>query len=999
MKKLLCTLPLIFFFSLITLAQTKVTGKVTDNKDGAPLSGVTVQAKGANLAVQTGPDGSFSIDLPAGARILVFSFVGYAKMEVTVDASNEVAVALTADDKKLDEVVVVAYGQSDRRKLTGAVAKVDGKEFEMVPMASVDAMLQGKVAGLQSTAVSGQPGGLQQVRIRGIGSINASSAPLYVIDGVPVNSGDFTRNTTTANALAGLNPNDIDNISVLKDASAASLYGSRAANGVILITTKKGKAGKTRISFDAEGGISDVSYINDLSRPLNSDQFFELTKEGLVNAGLTDSQAEGYMNAVMGADQGYDTDWFDEVTRKGVTQQYNLSVSGGQEKTTFYLSGGYFKQEGVVIESDFRRFSANFNIKHAISNRISIGLNLNGSHSDQNTPSQAGNFRNPVIAAYFLTPWQHPYNDDGSFNIDDNEFPQIYNPVALVNYDDQQSNNTKVLGSVFGEFNILKNLRFTTKFGVDYFNIEEKTYYNPFFGDGVTRGGDFYNYYTRVFNWVWTNTLDYHHNFDEDGDFSADLKVGYEAQKSKEYNINAYGSQVPLLTSLTLPPTSSPKDAQGSGSDYSFESIFSNLQFNYKDKYFLSGSLRRDESSRFGSNNRAGTFWSVGASWNIDREGFFPDTKIVSALKLRASYGVNGNAAIGNYAWRPLYGFGADYTQLPGSAPASVGNLDLTWEQNKPFDVGIDLGLLDNRVTIIADYYIRKTDKLLQNVPLSLTSGLTSYLDNIGSMENKGFEITVNATPIVNKSFRWDVGVNFSWNKNKVTALDNGADIINGTNLIRVGEDVKTVYTFLWAGVDAETGSPLWYTDETKKETTSDITQVENAIYGSASPKGFGGFNTQLSYKGISLSAQLNFQYGNQLLNNWGFLNESDGAFFPLNQNRKEFEQRWQRPGDRTNVPQYVAGNSTNSNFTSSRYFYKGDYLRLRDLTLSYQFPANMVKSWRMEGLRVYLRGTNLWTHAFDDNITFDPEQPVNGVNDLQMLLQRTFSFGLNLDF
>jgi TonB-linked SusC/RagA family outer membrane protein len=1005
MRKFLGSLVVLFLMYVPSKAQSVITGKVTDAKDGLPLSGVSVRVKGSTNGTQSDNDGNFRISADGKQKTLVFSHVGYASEEVNPGNKQNITVSLSTEERKLEEVVVVAYGSQDKTKITGAVAKVDGKDLADIPLTSVDQMLQGKVAGLQSVASSGQPGALQEIRIRGIGSINASSEPLFVIDGIPVTTGDVSRLTTTTNALAGLNANDIESVSVLKDAAASTLYGSRAANGVILITTKKGRPGKTRIAVDAEYGWNSLAYINDLSKPLNASQFTTLTTEGLVNAGFTAAQATNYFNNVLQWNTGYNTNWLDKVTRQGINQQYNISASGGDTKTSFYASAGYSKQQSVVIGSDFVRYSGSLNMKHTVSEKISLGLSVNVAHFDQNTPNQSANFRSPVLAAFFLRPTQHPFNKDGSYDYSPSDFEQIYNPLSIVHYDRQLFGNTKLLSSMSGEYKILKNLRFGSKLGLDYLDVEEQQYYNPFFGDAVTRGGDLYNYYTRIFNWVWTNTLDYHQDFDKSGNLTADLKLGYESQKSKEYDISAYGSGVPGVTTLILPPTSSPKTSAGNGTDYSFASVFSNLQLDFKNKYSLSGSLRRDGSSRFGFNQQFGTFWSVGGAWNIDKENFLANVSYISGLKLRASYGVNGNAGIGNITWRQLSGFSTDnnafsthYNQQPGSAPVQVGNPNLTWEQNKPFDVGLELGLFKNRLNIEADYYKRKTDRLIQNVPLSLTSGFVNYPDNIGSMENKGFEFTLNASPVSTKNFRWDISFNIAFNKNKVTALNNGQDIINGTQIIRVGQDLQSVYTFIWAGVDPQTGSGLWYTDETRKTTTSDVTKVKNAIVGSNSPKNFGGFTTTFTYKGFSLSGQFNFQYGNLLFDTWGFLNESDGAFFSLNQNQREL-RRWQKAGDKTDMPQYVAGNQSGSNSASTRYFYKGDYIRLRNLSLSYQFPKNILKRVRTENVQLYIRGTNLWTKAYDKNLTFDPEQPINGVNDLQVLFQKTVSFGLNLNF
>ncbi len=1005
MRKLLYAFIALLLTYSSTKAQTEIKGKVIDGKDGLPMTGVSVRIKGKKTGVQTDTNGTFSIPISGEGITFIISYIGYNSQEFIISNKDYVTISLLKKESKLQEVVVVAYGLQAKTTLTGSVSKVNGNELMDIPMTSVDEMLQGKVAGLQSVAVSGQPGALQEIRIRGIGSINASAQPLFVIDGIPVNAGDFSNNTTTSNTLAGLNPNDIESVTVLKDASAASLYGARAANGVILITTKKGISGKSIIGFNSEYGFGHVAYLNSLAKPLSANQFTQLSTEGLINAGLDTASATQYLNSVFQANNGYNTNWLDLVTRQGISQQYNVSISGGDNKTIFYASAGYFKQQAAVIASDFTRYSGSLNVRHSINEKISFGIDINAAHYDQTTPNQSGNFSNPVLAAFSLRPFQHPFNKDGSYDYSTADFEQIFNPIAIAHYNRNLLGNTKVLGAIDGAYNILRNLKFTSKLGMDYFNLEEETYLNPFFGDAATTQGNLTNIYTRVFNWVWTNMLDYYKEFDKNGYLSADLKVGYEAQKSKEYIITAGGVGLPELTTLPLPPPATPEIATGNGTDYSFDAVFSNLQFNYKNKLFLSASLRQDGSSRFGINNQYGTFWSVGGAWNIDQEEFLANSKIISGLKLRASYGTNGNGEIGNYSGKPLYGFGTNvsgfsthYNQSPGGAPTNVGNPNLTWEQNKPFDIGLELSLFKNRVSLETDYYVRVTNQLFQSVPLSLTSGFTTYPGNIGSMQNKGIEFTVNATPVSTKDFRWDLSFNIAFNKNKVTSLNGNQDIINGTQIIRVGRDVQSVYTYLWDGVDQATGSGRWYTDSTKKATTSDITQVKNAIYGSNSPKGFGGFTNTFTYKNISLSTQLNFQYGNLLFDQWGFLNQSDGALFSLNQNQREL-RRWQKMGDITDIPQYVAGNTSQSNAPSSRYFYKGDYIRLRNLTLSYQFPRNVLNKMKLENIVVYIRGTNLWTKAFDTNLTFDPEQPINGTNDLQVLIQKIFSFGLNLNF
>ena len=982
---------------LSVLAQNRtITGKVTDD-NGRPIVNATVLIKETGAGTSTDVGGNFSIQTDTRSKTLVISYVGMASQEITIGHRTTINTTLKQEGRSMDEVVVVAYGTQVKKKVTGAISRVNGRDLENKPFTSVDQMLQGKVPGLLSTSPTGQPGGIQQIRIRGIGSVTAGAAPLYVIDGVPVNSGDFSRLNNTSNALAGLNPNDIESVSVLKDAASASIYGSRAANGVILITTKQGRAGKSKIRIDSELGFGNTAYVNDLAKPLNRDEYFALTREGLVNAGVSQATLDATLNT-LGYNNTANENWVDLVTRQGTTQNINASISGGDPKTTFYTSVGFFDQKAVIISSDFERYSGTFNIKHRATEKLSIGLNATGSYIHQNSPSQSSNFRNPVADAYWLRPSQNAYNPDGTVNYSTTTFNQLYNPLAIAQYDRILLNNVKVLANMNGDYQFYKDLKFTTKFGVDFINIEEERYDNPFFGDSRTVGGRMYNYDTRVANWVWSNLLNYRHDFLSSKDLSLDLTLGYEAQKSKQYQITTRGEGVPATTSIPLPVPSSPSVANGARTDYSFVSAFSIMQWGYKNRYILSGSIRRDGSSRFGSNNKYGTFWSVGGAWNLDQESFIQKINFINALKLRASYGVNGNAEIGNYTWKGTYIFNANYNQQPGSAPNQVENPDLTWEINKPFNVGIDAVVWDGRVTLNADYYIRNTENLILNDPLSRTSGFNSVSANVGSMENKGWEFQVNIIPVRTKDFTWDFTFNIAMNKNKVTSLRNNADILALPFVRRVGEDFQAIYTRLWAGVDPANGNPLWYTDATKTQTTSTVTTVQRAIIGSASPKGFGSFSTALNYKGFTLDAQFNYQYGNLVYDNWGFISWSDGFNPQLNKIRKQLG-RWQKPGDITDIPKYVYGGANVSNAESSRWYYKGDFIRLRDLTLSYTIPKSATNLLKLDNVRFYVRGTNLWTKAFDKDITFDPEQPITGVNDLQILIQRTISVGLSLGF
>ena len=992
MKRLIlltaCMLTVMFLF-----AQNVITGKVTD-RNGNPVADATVTIKETGEGVSTDGKGHFSLQASAAAKTLVITYIGHAPKEVAIGNTRVFDIKLSQVDKKLDEVVVVAYGTQVKRKLTGSISEVSAKDLENKPFTSFDKMLQGKVPGLQSVSANGQPGSAQTVRIRGVASVTGNNSPLYVVDGVPVNAGDFSRNTSTSNSLAGINPNDIESISVLKDASATAIYGSRAAAGVILITTKQGKAGKTKFHVDLERGVGNVAYQNNISKPLSRDEYYDLTREGLINAGASPAQTESILNSI-GINKPYIEDWLDLVTREAKFTNLNFSASGGNQNTNFYASVGYTQQEAPVIGSDFKRYSGNINLNHKASEKFSFGFNVLASYSRQNSPTAGGYFRNPVLAAYFLLPTQNAYNEDGSVNYDPNVFNQAYNPLAIVEYDHGYYNNIKTISTVNAAYNILKNLKVSSKFGVDYIGIEEEEYQNPFFGDADTRGGDVNLLSTRLANWVWTNMLEYNQNFLKSKNLVMNLKVGYEAQRSKELDVDATGSGVPLTTLLSLPVPSTPTSASGVRTDYAQTALFSILQFNYK-TLSLSGSFRRDGSSRFGPENRYGNFWSTGAAWNIDREKFFGNIKGIDALKLRASYGVSGdNRGVSPYEWRGTYTFGSSYNQLPGSGPNTVGNPLLTWELSKQFDAGIDFSLFKSRLSGTIEWYLKKSENLLFDVPLSRTTGFTSAKDNIGSMDNKGWEIALQGVPVRTKNFSWDINFNISLNRNKITSLPDGNDIRSGNQIRRVGENVSSFYTRLWAGVNPDDGSPLWYMDASKEQKTSNLPSFRDII-GQAMPKGFGSFGTTLSVKGLSLNAQFNYQYGHMVYDNWGFILWSDGAYPTLNKIKKQLS-RWQKPGDITNVPIYIFGNNNNSNAESSRWYYKGDFIRLRDLTLSYQLPASALSHAKISSLSFYIRGTNLWTKAFDKNITFDPEQGFNGTNNLQVLIQKNVAFGVRI--
>lgn len=1004
MRKFLTMLLCAVLITAQAAAQNRtVTGKVTD-ANGKPVANASVIIKGTSTGTSTKEDGTYSISVAPSSKVLVISSIGLAEQEVVIGNKGVINAVLQTTDQNLKEVVVVGYGTQKRPEVTGSIGKIGGADIENKPFTSIDKALQGATAGLQSVAASGTPGAAQNIRIRGIGSINAGANPLWVIDGVPVNTGDLSRLTTTSNALSTLNPNDVESITVLKDASAASIYGSRGANGVILVTTRKGKSGKTKFRFDAEAGQSDIAYYNDKYRPLNSQQFFDLTRQGLIDGGVAANAAaaDALMTSSFGYGNGQDYNWLKGVTQKGAQNQYNLSASGGNEKTTFFMSGGYFKQDGLTTQSDFKRYNGNLSVINNASDRLKLETNLKMGYVKQHAPLSGGSFGNPVLSALFLLPSRNPYKADGSLNITAPDFGAgaLHNTIATNALDKRQLNQLNLGGFVKGTYKIIKGLDISSQFGMDYNSLEEDQYNNPFHGDGSAAGGRAFSRYTRYANWTSTTLLNYTKGFLRD-DLTLRAQVGYEGQRSKGYFLNVQSQGFPPTTSIIVAAAgATPIAASQDASDYSFVSAISNASLNYQNRFIVSGSFRRDGSSRFGVNNRYGNFWSVGGTWNIDKEKFMANVKQIDQLKIRASYGVNGNAAIGNYDSRALYGYGANYNQLPGSAPSSIGNADLTWELNKPFDLGIDISAFKNRVSLTVDYYERKTSNLLLNEPLSFTSGFGSILKNVGAMENKGVEVSLNVVPVKTRDFDWTINLNYSRNKNKITALsNNNADILSGVNILRVGYDIQTFYVRQYAGVDPANGDPLWYLDESKGTTTNVYASaLRTPNFGSASPKYYGSVTNTFNYKGFSVEAQFYYNMGNYVRDTWGSFYVSSGANGTFNKVVRQLDA-WKKPGDVTDVPKYVYGGNKLANSFSTFYLNKGDYIRLRNVQIGYDIPKSAISKLNIASATFYVRGTNLWTWVKDKNLSFDPEQGVGSQTNLEVFIPKTITAGVNIGF
>ncbi|HXB91220.1 MAG TPA: TonB-dependent receptor [Puia sp.] len=988
-----------------------VTGTVTD-AGGAPIAGASITIKGSNRGTSTGTDGTFSLSVTSADKVLIISSVNLAPQEINIQNKTSIgSIGLQPANKSLEEVVVVAYGTQKKTNLTGAVTTVSGAQVADKPFTSVDKALQGNVAGLQSSSTSGAPGSSTDIIIRGIGSINASAQPLWVIDGTIATTGDLTVNTTTANVLSTLNPDDIESISVLKDAISTAPYGSRGANGVILVTTKKGKAGKTHFNITGEAGQNSRAF-NPTNKPLTTLQYQDVLRQSIINPGYASDNA--------GADAlitdpnflgfpanwtTFNTDWFKVVSQNGAQSQVNMSLSGGNDKTQVYASGGYFNQKGTSIASDFQRWNGAIAVTHKASDRFTLSANLNGSNTSQTTPTNGGTFANPVLASFFLMPWFTPKNADGSLrfgaNDDMGEFPVnggIFNPLVQAAYNTNLAQQTALRGNVTGEYRILDNLKFTSRFAAEYLAVQEDAYQNPFYGDGYPKGTAQSNY-NRVFDYTWSNFADWKQKVNNDGDVYFDFKAGVEAYDFKNYSLQTSGSNFPQTLALKyLASASTPLTSFALPSEQTTFSYFGIADFNYKDRYIIAGSIRRDESSVFGADHRWGTFYSIGGSWNINEEDFMKNQGLFNLLKLRASYGQTGNTnGFGLYTSLPTYSGGANYSGNPGLAPSNVGDPNLTWEKNKASNIGLDFGMFKDRLTGTVEYYHRTTDGLLSAVPFSFTSGFSSQNENIGAVVNKGIEVTLSGRPIVTRDFTWQISFNIAHNINRVTQLYQNKPIPNGTFEYTIGHDLQEYYLQQWAGVDPATGAPLWYTDGTHKTTTGDYNAAGLALNKSADPKIYGGLTNTFIYKGFTLDVQFNYNYGNYIFDNWyNYLNSDGQELGGFNQLSDQLHA-WQKAGDKTDVPQLIIGGNNFSNSPSTRWLYNGNYIRLRNLQFMYTFPQDLMKRAHLGSVSIYVRGTNLLSLGVDKRLPFDPEAGINSTTNLEVLIPKTITGGIRI--
>nr|WP_214448810.1 TonB-dependent receptor [Flavihumibacter rivuli] len=1003
-------------FLLLTVmtvqAQTRqITGKVTDQKDGGPLSGATITVKGTTISTITQADGSFSLSVPENATTLVISSVGYKQVETPVN--SVVNVVMQVGDASLSEVVVVGYGTKIKRDLTGVVARVKGSEVANTPVPNFNQALQGRAAGVFVESNSGKVGEGVKVRIRGTGSLSASNDPLYVIDGIPVNN-----SASSGNPLSDINFNDIESFEILKDASSAAIYGARASNGVVLITTKRGKAGKTNLNVNMQYGVNDPTNYRGF---LNAEQYVNLLREAAINSdnieGVDPTDPAQYPGSWLQFAERRLTrysgwsDWRKLETNtnweklafneKSNTTLIDLNLSGGNEKTKFYVSGGYNKQDGILFGNDFERISSRVNLEHDATNRLKIGFNLGLSRTVANRVADDNQFYTPmqIVALAPITP---VYDLNG--NLYDRPVTTYYNPLIELDGSKYISTTYRNLGSAFASYKLMEGLVFRTEFGLDLLTQNDDRFNGFKTIIGGPTNGYAQNDWFRTTNYNTNNYFNYRKMFGEKHDL--DVTVGMSFQKYRTDFTSVFGEDFPVEDLQRLASAGRITGGTNTVTESSFLSYFARANYKFNDKYLLTVSGRYDGSSRFGKNNQYGFFPAVSVGWILSEESFLANSNTISFLKLRASVGNAGNAdGFGNFAALGLYG-ASKYNNQSSLVPIQLPNPELGWEKSRQFDIGLDFGFLNNRISGEIDYYDRLTNDLIYAVPVPGTSGFTTQVTNVGAMSNKGIEFVLNTTNISKKNFTWNTSFNISRNKNQITRLDGDQTIIPGNdgrylNSLIVGQPIGVFYGPKFAGADPNNGDALYYLED-GKSTTNDYNAAADFVVGDPNPDVIAGLNNTINFKGIELNFLFQGVFGNQVLNGAGGFMSASFDWFD-NQTLDQLN-RWQKPGDQTMVPQLRLGYG-NGIGASSRYVQDADYIRLKNITLAYNLPGNVVSKLKMRSARFYVTAVNLATFTSYDG--WDPEVNTdyragnrNQGSDFYAAPQiKSITVGLNLGF
>ena len=911
-------------------------------------------------------------------------------------------VSMKPDTEVLDEVVVTGYGVQRKASFTGAAAVVGKDVLAKKTDANFVKALEGAVPGIQMNNSTSMPGIWGSIYVRGRGSLNSGTQPLYVIDGMPVDSDTDDNSLTystnnTIDPMSSLNPADIESITVLKDAAATAIYGSRAANGVIVVTTKKGAEGKFNINLDIKQGF--VTTANNNMDFANAQQTMKLFTDGYTAAQGGDWQ-ENYnylADDYFGWDRKSSYDWMDAISRKGYYQDYNLNMQGRTGSTGYYVGLGYLNTEGLIIGSDLERFSGRLNLDTKFK-WATLGVNSSYSYTTQNgfSLSTAGSMSSPLTAAVSSqTPMDPFYDSEGNYaNINN------YNPLALMDEKTgelNQSNTQMVNLNPYFQIDFGKGIYAKTTLGVNINELRQYQYwsalYNPQAQDYNGLGQQYNSKSTVV---TWNNIIGWNYKFADKHDIS--LMLGQEMQK-KSYFYEYYAkSDFPFAASGMRDLTTA---GTNQGNEYykqeaRLASYFADVHYSYADKYYLSGSFRRDGSSVFGTDNRWGNFWSVGGKWRISGEEFLSENEIITNATLRASYGTVGNQDISWYAARGFYSSGYNYNQMPGMRPTSIPNPELTWEVSKKFDIGFDLSFLQ-RIHLTFDFYNEETSDALFEIPLSMTTGISKTYQNIGSIRNRGIEFSINTSIIQNNDLNWNFFANLTWNKNEVIKLSTDDPLEYTYQIIEQGHPYSQFYMKEYVGIDHETGKPLWYLNKEGDETTSDYNAAAKRYVGDADPKVLGGFGTNLTWKGVDFNLNFNYRLGGKVYNSGAAFTGFGMAF------RTPLEDvalnSWTPENKNAKYPQYIYRDPNNATATSSRYLYSGNYLRISNVTLGYTLPKTWTQKAFIQKLRAYVSVDNLYTFTASDFVGYNPETSANGVIAWQYPATCTFIGGIQLTF
>lgn len=981
MRKILFLLcGVLFLVGQLSAQNRTVSGKVTDAA-GTAVSNASVIVKGTRVGTTSNANGNFSFSVPANAKALIVSAVGLASIEVSIPASGNVGVTLQQDDKKLEEVIITGYQVRKKRDEAGAISTIRGKEIENLPNPSLDKALQGRAAGVLVQSNNGIPGGGINVRIRGTGSFLAGTQPLYVIDGVQLNTRSDA-NYTESNPLAFLNPNDIESIDILKDAASAAIYGAQASNGVVIVTTKKGKAGKTKFQFNSY--VGQATALQKLS-VLNSQQLFQLRSEAVGNTNNLPANDLAVQRFVLNefrvpivpittsklasdAIAALPTyDWQDAAFKSGAIQNYEISAAGGNDRTTFRLSSSFNTQEAIVSKANFKRGTLKLDVSNKATEKLTINTSINASTFDQIVPfATSGSFLgSPAFASATIYPFNPIYNPDGTFfGIPPANVAGLLNQnvIAVNEFNKGINRSNQLVGNISLDYKIKPWLTYRSFFGLDYRLVQGSRFTDPRTADGFARKGLGQVESEWNTNIISTQTLNF--NFNVKDKHRIDGLVGYEYRKENQEGIGTTGEGFPTYQFTTLNTAATPLSSTEFYTGYRRQSVFANVNYNYDGKYILSGIVRRDGSSRFGANYRYGVFPSLRFAWNIDNEKFISGAEWINSLRFRASYGVTGNDQIGNFDGLGLYGAASPYSGQPGISFSQLANPELRWEKNRTTNLGIDFAFFDNRVFGALEAYDKITADLLLSQPLQLTTGFGSITRNVGQIQNRGIELTLGVQPVKSLKpggFNWTSTFIFTYNNNRVKKLYDGLQQLPGNPSTSVNRSLGSVFTQQYAGVNAATGRPMWL------DTLGNVTyqpQLRDRVYiGDTQPDFWGGWTNNFTYKGFTLDVFFQYEYGrmaddgqvNFMIENQARLN----AFTDL------YDNRWTTPGQITWYPRMVSAGAESkgsSALSGSRTLFKADYIRLKNVTLSYDINSDVLKKLKLSAARFYLQGTNLWT-------------------------------------